>query len=71
MMTFTAENTQGFSAAELVTINAALDELLVDVPEDQRPEIEKSLSDRLNNEWYEGITVVELVKAARQSGTIR
>jgi hypothetical protein len=71
MMTFTAENTQGFSAAELVTINAALDELLADVPEDQRAEREKSVSDRLNNEWYEGITVVELVEAARQSGTIR
>lgn len=60
---FTAENST-FDAADRETLNAALTELLKGCDEEQRAELEKSLSDRLNNAWYAGITVDELVRKA-------
>jgi hypothetical protein len=65
MAMFTHENTIGFSDDELDVMNAALDELLADAKDEALPELEKHYHDRLSNLWYEGLTVDELVAAAR------
>lgn len=56
---FTAENTHGFSAADLALLNAALETLMA---RDSSID-EKSASDIINNNWREtGNTVESLVK---------
>jgi hypothetical protein len=58
---FTTDNTTGFTAAELATLNAALATL-----QREAPEVDvKTWHDRLNNKWVPGITAEELVQAAR------
>jgi hypothetical protein len=58
---FTPDNTEGFTAAELATLNAALAALQREAPEVDM----KAWHDRLNNKWVPGITAEELVQAAR------
>lgn len=61
---FTMENTAGYAAHDLADLNEALKILLADI-EDEDGQVEKSYSDRLGNAWFEGITVEELVAAAK------
>ena len=53
---FTEQNTEGFSTADLETMNAALSVHLA------RGEDEKSASDAVNNAWFDGATVADLVR---------
>jgi hypothetical protein len=55
---FTEQNTEGFSTADLETLNAALKARV------GRGEDEKSAADAINDAWFEGATVAELAKAA-------
>lgn len=55
MHMFTMDNTEGFTAAELATLNAAL-KIRMDRGED-----EKSARDIINNRWVEGATVEDLI----------
>lgn len=52
---FTMDNTEGFTASELATLNAAL-KIRMDRGED-----EKSASDIINNRWVKGATVEDLI----------
>jgi hypothetical protein len=72
MAQFTALNTEGYTAAELATLNAAHAVIMAkeaddygydDDHDDAIAEIEKSVSDRLTNAFRPGITVAELVAA--------
>lgn len=56
---FAADNTEGFTAAELATLNGALEILMKTVPGAE----ESSLSDMLNNAWYPGADTDDLVMA--------
>lgn len=56
---FTAENTQGFSAADLALLNAALETMMARYPDVD----ESNAHDIINNNWREtGNTVESLVK---------
>lgn len=62
MAYFTENNTEGFTAEELATLNAALDRLAeLGIHDDM-----DSVSDRINNAWFKGATVEDLVDAVRQ-----
>lgn len=52
---FTFDNTEGFSAAEIIILNEALNTRLA------RGEEEKSASDAINNAWFSGATVPDLI----------
>jgi hypothetical protein len=54
---FTSENTEGFTAQELETLNSALAVLIARHPDAD----EANLSDALNNVWVPGLTAQELV----------
>ena len=54
---FTAENTEGFTTAELEILNEAL------VIRTAKGEDEKNASDAINNAFYPGVTIAELVEA--------
>jgi hypothetical protein len=54
-MTFTMDNTENFTAAELATLNKALAIRVA------RGEDEKSASDAINNAWFDGATVEDLI----------
>lgn len=56
-MAFTTDNTTGFSADELDTLNTALEELKAQYPAVD----EKNLHDLLNDHWIDGATAAELV----------
>lgn len=60
---FTADNIT-FDAADRANLNEALRQLLIGFEGEQRTELERSFSDRLNNAWFPGATVAELVSAA-------
>lgn len=55
---FTLDNTDGFTQADLDRLNAAAALLDTDGIDAQ------NIADILNNAWYDGITVDELVAAA-------
>ena len=57
MNRFTAENTEGFAAAELAILNAAFDRVAAAEPGMD----EKSIDDALTNSWVEGMTADSLV----------
>jgi len=65
MENFTADNTEGFTSAELGVMNAAFDNVwdqLADADdEDQNYQLKCSLSDAFNNAWIPGATVPDLV----------
>jgi hypothetical protein len=56
---FTADNTEGFTAAELVILNDALKILIARNPDAQ----EYSLSDAINNAWVGGETADKLANS--------
>ena len=60
MIRYTEDNTEGFSAAELATLNAAHDLIAAAEPGMD----EKSISDAITNSWIEGMAVDHLVAAA-------
>jgi hypothetical protein len=60
MTHFTTDNTEGFSAADLATLNAAHDLIAAAEPGMD----EKSIDDAITNSWIEGMTVDRLVAAA-------
>ena len=61
-MYWTAQNTEGFTAADLDTLNAAQDAL-----QDAAPGIDPAnVADLINNAWRPGITAADLIAAARQ-----
>lgn len=62
MARFTERNTEGFSASDLETLNAAIDELAALGVDDDMDRV----SDRLNNIWFEGATVEDLVTEAKR-----
>lgn len=57
MARFTENNTEGFSAADLSTLNSALDILIEDGIDDDMNRV----SDALNNAWFEDASADELV----------
>lgn len=64
--TFTTENTEGFTPAELAVLNEAFDALYAPQGDDLDAERAKSLVDALTNVWCEGYTVAELIGAAER-----
>jgi len=63
MVRFTENNTEGFTAQDIDTLNAALNRLVeLGLSDDMN-----YLSDRLNNAWFEGATVDDLVATVRKS----
>lgn len=54
-MTFTMDNTDGFTAEDLKTLNEALAIRMA------RGEDEKSATDKINNAWVDGATVEDLI----------
>ena len=54
---FTADNTEGFTATELATMNDAMRIRIA------RGESEKGASDAVNNAWFDGATVADLAGA--------
>ena len=62
MTMWAADNTEGFSQAELNMLNRVLERVFYDNDE-LEPE---SLNDALNNAWHEGITEAELEASARK-----
>ena len=60
MIRYTEDNTEGFSAADLATLNAAHDLIAAAAPGMD----EQSIDDALTNSWIEGMTVDRLVAAA-------
>jgi len=63
MTQFTEQNTEGFTAEELSTLNAAYDALIGEL--DRRGMEPSNLCDILNNLWFTGMTSEELVAAYR------
>jgi hypothetical protein len=57
---WTMDNTEGFTQAELDTLNTALDRLARNFP-DVEP---ANINDALNNAWVDGISVDDLVAQA-------
>ena len=80
MAHFTADNTEGFTAADLATLNAAHDLIMArqqesysadpdeELDTDTLAAISKSLDDALTNAWQPGATVAELDARVRQRG---
>lgn len=60
MIRYTEDNTEGFSAAELATLNAAHDLIAAAEPGMD----EKSIDDAITNAFIDGMTVDRLVAAA-------
>jgi hypothetical protein len=60
MIRYTEDNTEGFSAADLATLNAAHDLIAAAEPGMD----EKSIDDAITNSWIEGMAVDHLVAAA-------
>lgn len=56
---WTMDNTEGFTQAQLTTINAVIERLMVG-SEDLEC---YSINDAINNEWREGLTEDELYEA--------
>lgn len=54
-MTFSMENTNGFTAEQLLVLNEALAIRVA------RGEDEKTASDAVNNAWVEGATLEDLI----------
>jgi hypothetical protein len=52
---FTLENTEGFTSEEIIILNAAL---AIRV---ERGEDEKVASDKINNAWFSGASVEDLI----------
>lgn len=57
---YTEENTEGFSAAELATLNAAHERVAAAIPDMDA----KSIADALTNSFVDGITLDDLIAAA-------
>jgi hypothetical protein len=60
---WTQENTEGFTAAELVMLNNILDRIAADAEEIDPGNI----NDAINNEWRDGIAEADLEAAARRA----
>jgi len=57
---WTMDNTEGFTQAQLDTINAVLDRIMKAGGEGLEPH---SINDAINNEWREGLTEEDLYEA--------
>ena len=75
MTRFTTENTEGFSASDLATINTVFDDVMgneeassdfSEFSDDTIREIEKSLADTITNEWQPGMNAADLKSALRR-----
>jgi hypothetical protein len=64
-MTWTTENTEGFTQPELDIINDVTEALMADI-DDVEP---YSIDDAINNAWFGGISRDALYAAARKSLT--
>jgi hypothetical protein len=84
MTTFTTDNTQGFTPAELGVLNAAFDQVWAmqdeifggdgddwGVPADIELDLRKSLVDAMNDAWRAGMTTADLVAALPTGWTKR
>ena len=60
MTYFRTDNTEGFTSADLATLNAACDALVSRYNADD--ELTQSIGDILNNVWRDGITEAELIE---------
>jgi hypothetical protein len=60
---WTQENTEGFTAAELVMLNNILERIAADAEEIDPGNI----NDAINNEWRDGIAEADLEAAARRA----
>lgn len=60
MIRYTEDNTEGFSATELATLNAAHDRVAAALPGMD----EKSIADALTNSFIDGITIDDLIAVA-------
>lgn len=57
MARFTQDNTNGFTDADISILNAALDRIKhCGISDDMN-----RISDKLNNLWFEGVTIEQLV----------
>ena len=62
---FTEDNTAGFNAKELATLNEAFDQLMTGIDPEDAEQHEKAAKDKLTNAWVEGITAKELVERCK------
>ena len=61
-MAFTIENTEGFTTAELITLNRALDRMVIEYPTIDK----NNISDIINNAWFREVTSIQLKRSVRE-----
>lgn len=59
---WTQDNTEGFTDAQLSTINAVLKRVFADADEIDT----SNINDAINNAWYDGISEADLEAATRE-----
>ena len=60
MAHFTTSNTEGYTAEDLLILNAAYEQITEEIDNDMN-----RIDDAITNAWYEGMTTEELVNAVK------